>query len=187
VLPVVPLPGPAIASVFNRTRPLASRQCVAAETASELEPPGPDIPDGFGEPPGGLVCAAAARTPAVTKQTVRSILDMTHSIGWSCGCVGADARHGVQRSLVRGVPDLLWHCWRWRSDFGQPAACTLRVLGTSERKRRPRAQDQRRAALAWHQRSQPPRRGGSGINGGSDPDDLSAAIKRCSELVGNRT
>jgi hypothetical protein len=53
--PVVPLPGPAIASLFKRMRPLASRQWVAAVTASELEPPGPDIPGGFGLPPGGLV------------------------------------------------------------------------------------------------------------------------------------
>jgi hypothetical protein len=36
-------------------RPLASRQWVAAETAPELEPPGPDLPGGFGDPLGGLV------------------------------------------------------------------------------------------------------------------------------------
>ncbi|MGC1899020.1 MAG: hypothetical protein WA716_09965, partial [Pseudolabrys sp.] len=36
-------------------RPRASRQWVAAETAPELEPPGPDIPGGFGDPLGGLV------------------------------------------------------------------------------------------------------------------------------------
>jgi hypothetical protein len=82
VLLVVPLPGPAIASVFSRTRPVVSRQCVAAETASLLEPPGPDIPGGFGEPPGGLVCAAAAKAPAMTKQIVISVFDMTHSVGW---------------------------------------------------------------------------------------------------------
>ncbi|MGB6707770.1 MAG: hypothetical protein WBE94_21990 [Pseudolabrys sp.] len=50
-----PLPEPAMASVFNLVRPLASRQWVAAETAPELEPPGPDIPGGFGDPLGGLV------------------------------------------------------------------------------------------------------------------------------------
>jgi hypothetical protein len=86
VLLVVPLPGPAIASVFSRTRPVVSRQCVAAETASLLEPPGPDIPGGFGEPPGGLVCAAAAKAPAMTKQIVISVFDMTHSVGWLWAC-----------------------------------------------------------------------------------------------------
>jgi len=55
VLFVVPLPGPAMASVFNRMWPLASRQWVIAETGSELEPPGPDIPGGFGLSTGGLV------------------------------------------------------------------------------------------------------------------------------------
>ena len=50
-----PLPEPAMASVFNLMRPLASRQWVAAETAPELEPPGPDLPGGFGDPLGGLV------------------------------------------------------------------------------------------------------------------------------------
>ena len=44
-----------MASVFNLMRPLASRQWVAAETAPELEPAGPDLPGGFGDPLGGLV------------------------------------------------------------------------------------------------------------------------------------
>jgi hypothetical protein len=73
---VVPLPGPAIASVFNRMRPFASRQWVEA---SELEPPGPDIPGGFGDPPGGLVWAIAAKVPAAMKIAIRSF-DMAYPV-----------------------------------------------------------------------------------------------------------